>query len=116
MNMKNLGKLLSFEQIKLLFSLFVAQNSDMRISEFVNGYDEFCEKEDIVNLRTLSDLLLVNNGVRYGLGFNLDGLFYGLIEFHKMTRSVVVYNFRNSPGLKFEHFDIMKHISFEDKV
>ena len=97
--MEKLGELLSFEQIKLLFSLFVAQNGDKRISEFVKGYDEFCETEDIVNLGTVSDLLLVNNAARYGLGVNLSGFFYGLIEFHKTTRSVVVYLFRERKPL-----------------
>ena len=86
-------KNLTTDQAELIFSLFVAQNGDRKISEFVKGYDEICEKEDIVNLGTVSDLLLVNNAARYGLGVNLSGMFYGLIEFHKITRSVVVYLF-----------------------
>ena len=109
-------KKITIDQAEIIFSLFVAQNGDGKISEFVNGYDEFCETEDIVNLGTVSDLLLVNNAARYGLGVNLSGFFYGLIEFHKTTRSVVVYNFLNPHGSKFECFDIMKYISLEDKV
>lgn len=70
-------KKITIDQAEIIFSLFVAQNGDGKISEFVKGYDEFCETEDIVNLGTVSDLLLVNNAARYGLGVNLSGFFTG---------------------------------------
>ena len=105
------------DQVELIFSLFVAQNADRKISEFVEiGETVFWEdwsdeiRKDMLT-KCISDLKHVRNENNFTLS---------LVNQSEVLR-VFGYDYRFSrfyfdASWQFGKFDIMKYISLEDKV
>lgn len=94
--------LLTIDQVELIFSLFIAQNADRKISDFGNGF---------------------------GLDAKVGNLFIqsfstGVIRVGIRNGNIIYSKFRYMPDGEFfvfdisnwSHFDIFSHISFEDRL
>ena len=119
--MKNLtlDKNLTTDQVELTFSLFIAQNADRKISEFVEiGETRFWEewsneiKQDLLT-KCISDLKIVRFVPMISLLLinQTEELELRVFEY---CDEFQLFNFTDS--WRFEAFDIMKYISLEDKV
>ena len=110
-------KNLTTDQAELIFSLFVAQNADKKISEFVEiGETHFWEdwsneiRKDMLT-KCISDLKIVR--------------FMSMISLRLINQTEELRVFEYDYGFsrfyfdaswQFGKFDIMKYISLEDKV
>ena len=98
MNTKNL----TLDQAELLFRLFLAQNADKKVSEFVNSAEN-CHSGGIDD--TLGSL---------SVEIGEEWLYVGDVFWFDTDGSFEVCHYNG--GAHWEHFDIMKHISLEDKI
>jgi hypothetical protein len=113
-HMKNL----TTDQAELIFSLFIAQNADRKISEFVeisetNFWKDWSNeiKQDLLTKR-ISDLKLVRNENNFTL--SLVNVYDVLNVFSFYDFNFFRFFFSNS--WKYEPFNIFEYISLQDKV
>ena len=108
---------LTQDQAELILSLFIAQNADRKISEFVeisetNFWKDWSNeiKQDLLT-KCVSDLIIIRS--------------WRFISLHLVNKTEVLrvfeYDFEFSrfnfdASWQYEKFDIMKYISLEDKV
>ena len=109
---------LTIDQAELIFSLFVAQNADRKISEFVEiGETVFWEdwsneiRKDVLT-KCISDLKHVRNENNFTLS---------LVNRSEVLNVFSLYDFEFfrfffSDSWKYEPFNIFEYISLEDKV
>lgn len=93
-------KKLTQDQAEIIFSLFLAQNANRKISEFDNNYDgslKICEL--VLERDVYGPFLCTDTWIYFGFSHQ---------NFH-------VWVFRGVEGT-WQSFDIMKYISLEDKV
>ena len=93
---------LTLDQAELIFTLFLAQNADKNISGFDNNYDGSLKICELVLERDVFGSYLCTDA------WNFFGFRYQ--KFH-----VWVFRSDEFDGT-WKPFDIMKYISFEDKV
>ena len=94
-------KNLTIDQAEIILSLFVAQNADKKVSEFVGNYDGSLKICELVRERNDNGTYLCTDP------WNFFGFRYQ--KFH-------VWVFRSNGRCGWEPFDIMKYISLEDTV
>ena len=97
-------KNLTTDQAELIFSLFVAQNADRKISEFVENYSNDGKISELSIIRNVDVFICLSYG-------NWNYFSYDLSEFLVWTP-----NDRALDWGYWASFDIMKYISLEDKV
>lgn len=93
---------LTQDQAEIIFSLFLAQNANRKISEFDNNYDgslKICEL--VLERDVYGPFLCTDTWIYFGFSHQ---------KFH-----VWVFRSDEFDGT-WKPFDIMKYISFEDKV
>lgn len=104
MNMKNLTD----NQIQLILMLFQAQNAERDITDFVPSFHSY--KYGFSNYKKIGDLILDNASLRAkedsgGCAWCIF-YYYGVFCFSPVHCDIY----------KHKTFDIIKHISFEDKI
>ena len=97
----------TLDQAELVFSLFVAQNADRKISEFV---------ENVIRTQKISELTIKRMNKKFTClnCRNWNYFSYCSCKFYAW-RTFDVAGFIGEEG-PWVSFNIMKHISFEDKV
>ena len=108
---------LTTDQVELIFSLFVAQNADKKISEFVeisktNFWEDWSNeiKQDLLTKR-ISDLIIARSLGNITLRLVNKTEVLGVFEY-----DYVFSRFNFDASWQYEKFDIMKYISLEDRV
>ena len=108
---------LTMDRAELIFALFLAQNADRKISEFVeisetNFWKDWSNeiKQDLLT-KCVSDLIIIRS--RRFISLLLVNKTEELRVF-EYCDEFQLFNFTDS--WRFEAFDIMKYISLEDKV
>ena len=95
---------LTLDQAELLFQLFLAQNGDKKISEFVKNYKHDLKICDLMVERQIDGTCCLSTSEWNFFAFgSVD-----MAGFH-------VWNFGRN-GQYWKPYDIMKYISLEDKV
>ena len=109
---------LTTDQVELIFSLFVAQNADKKISEFVeisktNFWEDWSNeiKQDLLTKR-ISDLKIVRNENNFTLSLVNRSEVLNVFSFYDFE----FFRFFFSDSWKYEPFNIFEYISLEDKV
>ena len=114
-------KNLTTDRAELIFSLFIAQNADRKISEFVEisetvFWEEWSDeiRQDMLT-KCISDLKLVRFEPLISLRLINQTEELRVFEYdYEFSLGFSRFNFDAS--WRFGNFDIMKYISFEDKV
>ena len=99
-------KNLTIDQAHMLFTVFLAQNADKKVSEFVADAEEYQRYDSDVSLDSLK---FVRNVDFICAGTSVAQVFWYDIE---CSFEVNMFNGNN----RWRPFDIMKHISLEDKI
>ena len=100
-------EIVTLDQAELVFSLFVAQNADRKISEFVENYNSYIKISELtVNRRNKEFTCLEYRNWNY---------------FSYVSCKFYAWRFATGGGFIGEEgswasIDIMKYISLEDKV
>ena len=110
-------KNLTTDQVELIFSLFIAQNADKKIFEFVEiGDPDFWEdwsdeiRKDMLT-KCISDLKIVRSIFTISLR-----LINQTEELRVFEYTFGFSRFYFDTSWRFGNFDIMEYISLEDKV
>ena len=98
---------LTIDQTELIFSLFVAQNADRKISEFVENYNSYTKISELTVNRSNKEFTCLNCR-------NWNYFSYVSCKFYAW-RFAIGGGFIGEEG-SWVSFDIMKYISLEDMV
>ena len=108
---------LTLDQAELIFTLFLAQNADKKISEFVeisetNFWKDWSNeiKQDL-STKCISDLIIARNWRFISLRLINQTETLSVFEYY-----CAFSKFNFDATWQYEKFDIMKYISLEDKV
>lgn len=93
---------LTIDQVELIFSLFIAQNADRKVSDFGDGFGLDAKVGDLFIQSYSTGVVRVC--LRKG---NLTYLKFRYVPNNDFS----VFNISN-----WSHFDIFSHISFEDRL
>ena len=93
---------LTLDQVELIFSLFIAQNADKKISEFGDGFGLDAKIGDLFIQSFSTGVIRV--GIRNG------NIIYSKFRYMPNNEFFVI-DFSN-----WTRFDIFSHISFEDRL
>lgn len=103
-------KNLTLDQAQLILVMFQMQNAERDIEEFIPDFHSY--KNGFSNYKKIGDLILDNASLRAkedsggGFAWHIIYLYNGVFSFSPFNGDI----YTRKP------FDIMKHISFEDKV